>query len=501
MAPNDYYTEQFSGFDGGRASARQIEQMGRNVQAGFDKLPGEREIKENRVNYAEATVNPVNTAYAVVLPYPIAGYVDGLFIAAKMPSANAGAATINVDGRGGKEIRDIQGVALQPNQWVANAIVGLRYTDEGTGHFILQGGGIRGGRGTEGLRGAPYRIASATAMANPGDGLIRLNNASPDQATAIAIADLDGDGADLSSYIATWDDFGEADSRGYLILRRPDSADALVFLVESVTDATGWTQLAVSHVAGTSAPSTSDTYGVQFAAIGKTGLAGYTAGLPYRFATATGAADPGQGRMRFNNAALASVDRIYIDDRDADGNDVGDWIDEWEEFDKTRLIVRGTASSPETVVFAVSGVTDRTGYREVAVRHIAGTRRPANNALVNVQPLLAGEAREIGTLTDAATIVWDLDRHPVAQVTLPAARALRIVNGVEGRSYGLWVMQGGSGNHALTLPTGAQTPPNERVDLGALSGSVDLTLNDITFLGFSKVFGKLRLLAQRGDYR
>ncbi len=98
----------------------------------------------------------------------------------------------------------------------------------------------------------------------------------------------------------------------------------------------------------------------------------------------------------------------------------------------------------------------------------------------------------VGVLADAATVQWDAAAHASAKLTLTADRALAISNTVEGQSYFLWVKQDATGGHALTLPAD--------VDLGALTGVIDQDADAITFLGFTRVFNVLRLVAQRFDY-
>ena len=359
MSPNQYYEENFSGFDGGRASARQVERMGQNVEAAFDKLPEERTLKENRVNYAVATAISAQ-AFAVTLPHPITDYIDGMFIPVKMPRANAGPATIDVDGVGAKEIRDIQGNALLVDQWAANAIVGLRYTDEGTGRFILQGGGVRGEVGPQGppdgtfslnaanellftatggavtnlgpaaplfrggyssttayaflhivraagalylhvgrttTTGTPvtdgavwHRLAEdgadaalrfafsvSTAMSNPANGDVRLNNAAPGGVTRIAVDDLDADGNDVSGYVATFDDLGAAGNRGTLFIRDRSNRALLVYRVTGLADNAGWTRLDVAHVSGASLPADDAELDVWFLPAGPAGADGQSA--------------------------------------------------------------------------------------------------------------------------------------------------------------------------------------------------------------------------------
>ena len=95
-------------------------------------------------------------------------------------------------------------------------------------------------------------------------------------------------------------------------------------------------------------------------------------------------------------------------------------------------------------------------------------------------------------LDDAATIAWDVSEAPVAHVTISGDRTLTISNEEDGGVYVLWVKQDATGSRALTLPS--------KVDTGALTGTVDMDASSISLLSFTRVFGKLRLTASRGDY-
>ena len=353
MSPNNYYNENFSGFDGGRASARQVERMGQNVEAAFDRLPEERTLKENRVNYAVATAIS-GQAFAVTLPHPITQYVDGMFIPVKMPRANGGPSTIDVDGVGAKEIRDIQGNALLVDQWAANAIVGLRYTDEGTGRFILQGGGVRGETGPQGPPDGRFSLnASKELLFSPTDGsaATNLGPAAPfwrgvySSSTAYPFLSIVRSGSFLYLHVGTATTTGTA-----------------------LTDTTVWQKLAPPGADG---------------------------GLVMEFRTATSQADPGNGRMRFNHASPASVTQIYVDDQDVDGNALGAWVDTWDD-NGAQLVVKGVEGA-ETLVFNLTSVVALSGYRRLSVTHVAGTSLPGNGDLVSVIPLLKGHLAPMAT--------------------------------------------------------------------------------------------------------
>lgn len=108
----------------------------------------------------------------------------------------------------------------------------------------------------------------------------------------------------------------------------------------------------------------------------------------WNFDTSTTDADPGAGDVRFNHATPASVTSIYFDNADRDGTTQTTWLDSWDDSTAT---IKGTivfvpAATPSAkLVYNVTGsVTDGTGYRKVAVTHVAGTTLPSASAHLGV---------------------------------------------------------------------------------------------------------------------
>ena len=256
-----------------RAAAGQDYAIGRIVESAFDKLPGEREIKEGRVVYAVATGGP--GAYAVEMPYPITEYTDGLEIAVKFETANAGAATLNVDGRGPVQMVDHEGSRLPANYFIAGMTLTLRYSSAGAGRLVVQSGR----RGLQGLRGVPYRFTPSWGAPNgPGDGRFGLNAATPAEVSAIGMSYRDLEGSDLGGYLASFAGYGDSTGHGHLIVGNSRMiGDGVVFLVTE-TETHGapfdWIHLTVEHLSGDTLPNLEDVYGLQFAPIGKGGRKG-----------------------------------------------------------------------------------------------------------------------------------------------------------------------------------------------------------------------------------
>lgn len=111
-------------------------------------------------------------------------------------------------------------------------------------------------------------------------------------------------------------------------------------------------------------------------------------GFTWNYSTSTSMSDPGSGRIRFNHATLASVTAIAIDDLSADSGtpDVSPYVLSWDSStntDKGTLLLREVASLQNWVQFTVTGVTDNSGWSELAVTYLnAGGSLVDNDALL-----------------------------------------------------------------------------------------------------------------------
>lgn len=121
----------------------------------------------------------------------------------------------------------------------------------------------------------------------------------------------------------------------------------------------------------------------------------------WNFSTTTTDSDPGSGVVRFNNASPASVTSIYFDNSDRDGTTQTTWMDSWDDSTATikgTLVFVPPASPASKLIYNVTGsVTDGTGYRKVAVTHVAGTTLPSNSAHLGVHFSRTGNNGANGT--------------------------------------------------------------------------------------------------------
>ncbi|TPI18073.1 hypothetical protein [Mesorhizobium sp. B4-1-1] len=125
-----------------------------------------------------------------------------------------------------------------------------------------------------------YTFSTSTADADPGNGTLRLNNASAASATAAYIDNLDSGGATVSGVVDGFDDSTNV-IKGQLTLRsKASAAIAYVYNVTgSVVDGTGYRKLTLAYVSGAGTlPTTTDGIWLIFARAGDKGADGLGSG-------------------------------------------------------------------------------------------------------------------------------------------------------------------------------------------------------------------------------
>jgi len=118
--------------------------------------------------------------------------------------------------------------------------------------------------------------------------------------------------------------------------------------------------------------------------------------LKQTFDTTTADADPGAGKIRFNNATPASVTEIYFDNADADTNDITGLLDSWSDG---QMVIRQVNAPTKWAVYTVTAVADATGYRRFTVTHVDSGTLPDNAATVGIAYAAQG-ADGTGTLNN-----------------------------------------------------------------------------------------------------
>ena len=253
-----------------------------------------------------------------------------------------------------------------------------------------------------------YKFDTGTSDADPGAGEIAFNNGTYASATEIYIDDADSNGVTVSADILTWDD-STSTIRGYLhIVDINDSTTYARFKITGAsTDASGYVKLAVGHLASNNTFSAADELSVHFTrngdtgdtgatgstgstgSTGATGASGTNSQLSMTFNNSTSDADPGAGKIAFNNGTLASVSVLFVDDADDGGADITTFVQSFDDVSNStaRGIVTITKEgTPATfATYKVSGaITDASGYTKVPVTHLASNGTFSNTDGVGV---------------------------------------------------------------------------------------------------------------------
>lgn len=128
--------------------------------------------------------------------------------------------------------------------------------------------------------------------------------------------------------------------------------------------------------------------------------------LYFTYDNATADADPGAGKFRLNNAAVASATQVYIDLATANGGDVTAWIDSFD--DSTNTTVKGELTfvdaTDASVWFKlnVTAWTTATGYRKLTVAYVASNGALVSGRAFSLQFDRAGDKGADGLGTVAA---------------------------------------------------------------------------------------------------
>lgn len=139
-------------------------------------------------------------------------------------------------------------------------------------------------------------------------------------------------------------------------------------------------------------------FGIPTGATGATGAAGSTgatgargtdAGLDMTFNNSTSDADPGSGKVAFNNGTLASVTEIYVSDADDNSADITSFVQSWDDVSNSTargilLITKEDAASTYAVYKVSGAVTDASGYTKVPVTHLVSNGTFSNTDGITV---------------------------------------------------------------------------------------------------------------------
>jgi len=149
--------------------------------------------------------------------------------------------------------------------------------DELSVHFTRTGlkgdTGSTGSLGNQGVAGLAMTWETTTTDADQGAGKISANNGTISSATVLYLDDVDDAGADISTFVQSWDDASNSVARGFVRIEKEGTAStfALFKVSGSVTDASGYSKVAVTHIVSSGTLSDGDGVGVHFTQSGADG--------------------------------------------------------------------------------------------------------------------------------------------------------------------------------------------------------------------------------------
>jgi len=216
-----------------------------------------------------------------------------------------------------------------------------------------------------------YDFSTTTTMADPGSGNVRFNNATLASVSQIAIDDLDKNGVDQSAYIALFDDSTNT-IKGTLVFRT-GGGDVATFNITGLTDNSGWSQIAVAHVASSGTFSNGEDTFIGFTRAGDKGADGAGSGDVSGPASATDnalARYDGTGGKTLQNSGVTVDDSGNIAANNLSGTNTGDesaasaTASGIVELATSAEVTTGTdtvrAVTPEGLHAGLAGLTDTT---------------------------------------------------------------------------------------------------------------------------------------------
>lgn len=119
--------------------------------------------------------------------------------------------------------------------------------------------------------GIKYTYSTTTTDADPGNGVVRTNNATVGSTTQVFIDNVDAEGTTQTGWYETFDD-STSTVKGHLYIQSSAST-ALILAITGITSASGYYKLTCAHVSG-SRPPDGATVSLLFSATGPAGTAG-----------------------------------------------------------------------------------------------------------------------------------------------------------------------------------------------------------------------------------
>ena len=121
--------------------------------------------------------------------------------------------------------------------------------------------------------GVKFTFETTTTDTDQGAGKIFLNHGTPSSATVLYVDDVEAGGVSVNAWVDTWDDVTNSAARGYVYIAKYGSTNALLVykVTGSVTSASTYSKVAVTHVLTVGSFADGDSVGLTFVPSGTDG--------------------------------------------------------------------------------------------------------------------------------------------------------------------------------------------------------------------------------------
>lgn len=270
---------------------------------------------------------------------------------------------------------------------------------------------------TLGVHGLQYVWNTATS-GDPGLGKLLVDNGTLSSATSLNISETDNISANVSAYLATWDD-STSSVNGFIHVSKVGAPGtfAIFSTSGSLTDNGSYDTFTVAHIASAGTLANGDSVSVLFYRTGNDGLSGSDGGIRWAFDDSTTTnADPGAGNLRLNDASLPNVTEIAISYASGESGNpsVENFVKAWDDSTSTirgYLIIKSVSAAENFSIYSiVSSITDGTTYGRVTISHVSSSGTFAASDILSIQFYRNGDRGDSGvdlgqvTVPDSTTI-------------------------------------------------------------------------------------------------
>jgi len=231
--------------------------------------------------------------------------------------------------------------------------------------------------------------AASQEDSDPGNGRLRLDQATQNTATVIRADLLDAAGSTVTSLLDQLSASTSTVKAQLRLAKEFDPAKFIDFDLTSLDSPAGYRNLIVTVIDASSANPFADGDVLVLSVarvgdkgetgtigpVGETGPQGETPAPQWNFSDAVTDTDPGNGLFRINDAAYAFATYLYFDDLDRNGASQTSLLDSFDDSttpgNRGTLFLQQVGASAVYAIFTVTGdVIDGTGYRKLPVSHV-----------------------------------------------------------------------------------------------------------------------------------